>query len=68
MKYDFETVIDRKGMDAAAYDMVGKFKWGVEPSAPEDGFDFIPLWVADMNFATCPGDHQEGGTSSFRLL
>ena len=29
MKYDFETVIDRKGMDAAAYDMVGKFKCGV---------------------------------------
>ncbi|MCR5417232.1 MAG: aminotransferase class I/II-fold pyridoxal phosphate-dependent enzyme [Pseudobutyrivibrio sp.] len=54
MKYDFTSVIDRKGMDATAFDSVGKRKWGFEPEAPEDGFDFIPLWVADMNFATCP--------------
>ena len=59
MKYDFETVIDRKGRDAAAYDMVGKVKWGVEPSEPDEGFDFIPLWVADMNFATCPAITRE---------
>lgn len=59
MKYDFETVIDRKGMDAAAYDMVGKFKWGVEPASPDEGFGFIPLWVADMNFATCPAVTRE---------
>ncbi|MCR5546244.1 MAG: aminotransferase class I/II-fold pyridoxal phosphate-dependent enzyme [Lachnospiraceae bacterium] len=54
MKYDFTSIIDRKGMDATAYDSVGKHKWGMEPEAPEEGFDFIPLWVADMNFATCP--------------
>ena len=54
MKYDFETIIDRRGMDATAYDSVGKVKWGIEPSLPDEGFDFIPLWVADMNFATCP--------------
>ena len=54
MKYDFTSIIDRKGKDASAYDSVGKYKWGMEPDLPEEGFDFIPLWVADMNFATCP--------------
>ena len=54
MKYDFTSIINRKGMDAAAYDSVGKYKWGIEPELPEEGFDFIPLWVADMNFPTCP--------------
>ena len=57
--YDFTTIIDRKGKDAAAFDSVGKFKWGIEPELPEEGFDFIPLWVADMNFATCPAVTRE---------
>ena len=59
MKYDFETVVNRKGKDAAAYDMLGKHNWGVEPDEPDEGFDFIPLWVADMNFATCPAIPRE---------
>ncbi len=54
MKYDFTSIIDRKGMDATAYDSVGNCKWGIEPEAPDEGFDFIPMWVADMNFPTCP--------------
>ncbi len=54
MKYDFTTIIDRRGKDASAYDSVGTHKWGTEPKLPGEGFDFIPLWVADMNFATCP--------------
>ncbi|MCR4939769.1 MAG: aminotransferase class I/II-fold pyridoxal phosphate-dependent enzyme [Treponemataceae bacterium] len=54
MKYDFTTIIDRKGKDASAYDSVGKIKWGMEPEQPKEGFDFIPMWVADMNFPTCP--------------
>ena len=57
--YDFTTIIDRKGKDAAAFDSVGKFKWGIEPELPEEGFDFIPLWVADMNFATGPAVTRE---------
>ncbi len=59
MKYDFTTIIDRKGRDAAAYDSVGKYKWGIEPDLPEEGFSFIPMWVADMNFATCPAVTRE---------
>ncbi len=52
MKYDFTSIIDRKGKDAGAVDMVGI--WGSAPKTPKEGFDFIPMWVADMNFATAP--------------
>lgn len=54
MKYDFTSIMERKGMDAIAVDNVGKHMWGNEPQPPEDGFDFVPMWVADMNFPTCP--------------
>ena len=59
MKYDFTSIIDRRGMDATALDSVGAYKWGIEPEAPAEGFDFIPMWVADMNFATCPAIPRE---------
>ncbi|MGN0254786.1 MAG: MalY/PatB family protein [Chordicoccus sp.] len=51
MQYDFETLLDRRGKDAMAVDAVG-MPGGFAPSAPKDGFDFIPMWVADMNFPT----------------
>ena len=51
MKYDFESIIDRKGRDALAVDALGT---GWAPGAPKEGFDAIPMWVADMNFATVP--------------
>lgn len=54
MKYDFETVIDRKGMDALAVDAIRETANGFAPAAPKDGLDVIPMWVADMNFATAP--------------
>lgn len=54
MRYDFTSVIDRRGKDAAAYDCIGRQVWGIEPGAARPGFDEIPMWVADMNFATCP--------------
>lgn len=54
MKYDFTTIMERRGKDALAVDGVGMKRWGNEPDAPREGFDFIPMWVADMNFATCP--------------
>ena len=53
MTYDFSTIIPRSGMDAIAVDGVGG--GGFAPDAPKEGFDVIPMWVADMNFATCPG-------------
>lgn len=53
MKYDFTTVMDRKGMDALAVDAPGTLGGGF-PDAPKEGFDLIPMWVADMNFPACP--------------
>lgn len=54
MKYDLTTLPERKGHDAIAVDAVGIRHWGFEPGAPDEGYDFIPMWVADMNFLTCP--------------
>ncbi len=53
MKYDFTSSIDRRGMDAIAVDGLGTMP-GFAPDAPKEGFDAIPMWVADMNFATVP--------------
>lgn len=58
MKYDFETVIDRHGRDAMAVDAVGHMP-GFAPDAPEEGFDIIPMWVADMNFPVVPTVQQK---------
>ena len=52
MKYDFTSILDRKGKDAIAIDMVGAP--GSPYPAPRDGFDVIPMWVADMNFPVVP--------------
>ena len=52
MTYDFTSIIERAGQDAMAVDAVG-----LRPGAPEqpaEGFDFIPMWVADMNFPVVP--------------
>ena len=54
MKYDFTSMIDRRGHDAIAVEGIGSRFWGNEPAAPREGFDAIPMWVADMNFATVP--------------
>ena len=46
MKYDFTTIMDRRGHDAIAIENL--------PGEPKEGFDAIPMWVADMNYATAP--------------
>ena len=53
MKYDFASIIDRHGKDAIAVDGWGGIP-GMAPRVPDEGFDRIPMWVADMNFATVP--------------
>lgn len=54
MKYDFTTVIDRHDKDAIAVD------WPpFEGAEVKEGFDKIPMWVADMNFATVPTVQEE---------
>ena len=53
MSFDFTSIINRHGQDAIAVDGIG-IPGGAAPAAPEEGFDFIPMWVADMNFPVVP--------------
>ena len=53
MKYDFTTIIDRRGKDAIAVDGLGKMP-GFAPDAPAGGIESIPMWIADMFFPTAP--------------
>ena len=53
MKFDFTSLMDRHGKDAIAVDGLGTWP-GFAPEKPEEGFDVIPMWVADMNFPTAP--------------
>ena len=49
MKYDFDSIIDRHNKDSIAVDVIPF------PGAEvQEGFDRIPMWVADMNFPTVP--------------
>lgn len=41
MKYDFDTVVPRRGTNS--------YKWDSMPRA-----DILPMWVADMDFRTAP--------------
>lgn len=42
MKYDFDTIVPRRGTNS--------YKWDSMPA----GKDVLPLWVADMDFRTAP--------------
>lgn len=53
MKYDFTSIMDRKGRDAIAVDGLG-MNPGFAPDPPKEGVDIIPMWIADMNFPTVP--------------
>ena len=52
MKFDFDSLLDRRGMDAEALDLLGRSEGA--PLLPKEGFDPIPMWVADMSFPTAP--------------
>lgn len=49
MKYDFTTILDRKGKDSIAVEPF-EADWIKWPGKTKEGFDIIPMWVADMNF------------------
>lgn len=57
MKYDFTSILERHGKDAIAVDAVGR--GGMAPGGPKEGFDVIPMWIADMNFPTVPTIQEE---------
>ena len=58
MKYDFTSIIDRRRMDAMAVDYLGMDP-GFAPGRPRNGFNAIPMWVADMNFQSVPSVERE---------
>ena len=43
MKYDFTTIMDRKGKDALAVDKIP-----YKDVTVQEGFSTIPMWVADI--------------------
>ena len=49
MKFDFTTIMDRKGKDALAVDKIP-----YKDVQVQEGFSVLPMWVADMNFPTVP--------------
>ena len=49
MKYDFTTVLDRRGQDSTAADKIPFSGLTVD-----EGFDTIPMWIADMSFPAAP--------------
>jgi len=58
MQYDFTSIIARQGRDAVAVDDIVTGAGGNAPTAPKEGFDIIPMWIADMNFPTLPAIQQ----------
>ena len=54
MKYDFTTLYDRHGKDSIAVDFPRKMSAYLPSVDVSEGVEPIPMWVADMNFATAP--------------
>lgn len=48
-KYDFETYVDRTGLDSRKWEAIP-----IPGATVKEGFSKIPMWVADMDFATAP--------------
>ena len=49
MNSDFTSILDRNGKDAIAVEHIP-----IPGAQVKEGFDRIPMWVADMNFPTVP--------------
>ena len=56
MKYDFTSILDRHGWDSIAVEAPasGRSDNPLDQIKLHEGFDVIPMWVADMNFPTVP--------------
>ena len=49
MEFDFTTILDRRGKDAMAVEVIPFSDVEIQ-----EGFSRLPMWVADMNFVTAP--------------
>lgn len=55
--FNFTDIIDRQGRDSIAADVavaIAGGSLGPVDAVVREGFDAIPMWVADMSFATAP--------------
>lgn len=57
MKYDFSTILERHNRDSIAVDPEMANPTMFAKTKP--GFSRIPMWIADMNFATVPTVQEE---------
>ncbi len=53
MTFDFETVLEREGWDSLAVEAKA-LPGGLHLPPMKEGFDKIPMWIADMSFQTAP--------------
>lgn len=58
-RFDFTTMIDRRGRDSIAVDLQENDFWKLPQGKTKPGFDKIPMWIADMNFPTAPSVTEE---------
>jgi len=66
MNYNFTDVIERNGKDAIAAEVIPYADIQVK-----EGFSRLPMWVADMNFATAPsipGNQLTHRVSSWQVI
>lgn len=54
MMYDFTTMPNRHGKDSIAVDLQENSFWTLPNGTTRAEFAKIPMWIADMNFATAP--------------
>ena len=52
MRFDFDTIIDRRGTESVSVDGWRALFGGQEPPLPCPEEELIPMWVADMAFGT----------------
>lgn len=49
MEFDFTSLLDRRGRDSVAFDVIP-----FEGFTVKEGFEPIPMWIADMSFPVAP--------------
>lgn len=49
MEFDFTSILDRRGKDSVAFDRIP-----FEGYTVKEGFEPIPMWIADMSFPVAP--------------
>ena len=57
-KFDFTSIMDRRGHDAIAVDCPAEQKFGFTGFEGKEGFDIIQLWVDEVEFPVSPSSRK----------